>query len=266
MQKRSIWAVNTAGSIVRHNIKYKYPDYKYYGKTTKKNISTKQKTMAKTKRYLRKRKKGRRGYRKRQIPRALTTPTKMVRVKASQFIAFGDAGTTGRLSVQGNSCDDPFTSGGTGQPLGYDQWKALYKSAYIVGSKVTATFHNKANTSAMVGINKMKIPQGQTGLGSYEYYKELPGSVSRLLSPDLDHTKITMTASTKKHLNRKDIKDEEDLKMDLVNETPPTDIFFYHIWVGSTDQSSTSDVEAVIDVEYLVLLADPIVPSRSIEA
>lgn len=225
-------------------------------------------TMAKTRtKYRRRRNRRRRGIVKRRIPRALTTKTKIIRCKASNYVPISMAtGAMSMVPIQGNSCDDPFTSGGNGQPLGFDQWKALYRSAYIIGSKVTVTYHNTGSNSVMCGINKMDVPQGTTSLASYEYYKELPGTKSRLVSPDVDHTRFSMSASTKRHLSAKNIKDEEDLKMNLITETQPTRIFYYHVWFQPTDQAATiNGTEAVIDVDYIVLLTDPIIPSRSTE-
>lgn len=213
----------------------------------------------------RKRKK-KRGVIKKRLPRAIQPRSKLIRLKTSQFHQFtGTTGALSRLAVQGNSCDDPYTTGSDQQPLGYDQWKALYKSAYVIGSKVSVTFHNESTVSAMVGISPTQIPQGTTPLASYEYYKELPGTTSRLLSPDVDHCYIQSKRSTKKFLHLKNMTDEEDYKMDLITETPPDRLYYYHIWTQATDQATTVNVEAVIDVEYIILLRDPIIPSRSIE-
>lgn len=213
-----------------------------------------------------KKRKQRRGIVKRRIPRALQPRTNLVKLRVSNYFPMTiTTGTLSAIPIQGNSCDDPYTTQSGQQPLGYDQWKALYRRAYVIGSKIKANFHNTSSYSCMVGMTPMSIPQGTTNLTNYEYYRELPGTKSRLLSPDVDHTYMTHSVGTKKHLHCKNMTDEDDFKLDLVNEVAPTKIFYWHVWAQTTDQTNTAIVEAVIDVEYLILLTDPIVPSRSIE-
>lgn len=230
---------------------------------TKLRLRTKMPAKTKQKR----KRNGRKGKKKPYIPRAITSKKKLIRCKASNYMNMSSAsGNLYMVPIQGNSCDDPFMSSGTGQPLGYDQWKSLYKSAYVVGSKIKMTVHNGHTGSLIVGLTPMNIPQATSQLGSYEYYRELPGTKSRLLSPDMDHTVLVHKVGTKKHLAIKNMTDEDDLKVDLVNETPPSKIFYWHLWTQPTDQATTtSNVEVVVDVEYLILLTDPIVPGRSIE-
>lgn len=243
---------------------------KQRNKTLNQNsINTIQEMVGTRKKYYRRRKKNkRRGRRRKYIPRAITSKTKLIRCKASNYITFnGTSGAMYMVPIQGNSCDDPFMANGTGQPLGYDQWKALYKSAYIIGSKVKFTVHNGSAYSVIMGLTPMNIPQGTTSLANYEYYRELPATRSRLLSPDMDHGVLVSGVGTKKHLAIKNLTDEDDLKVDLVNETAPTKQFYWHVWCQVSDQSTTTTgVEGIVDVEYLVLLTDPIVPARSVES
>lgn len=211
---------------------------------------------------------GKKGVIRKRIPRAINPRVKVIRVKCSDYIPMScTSGAISRVAIQGNSCDDPFAGNGTIQPLGYDQWKALYKSAYVIGAKVNMTVHNTAAKSIMYGITPMHKSQGTTTLSSYEYYNELPKTRSRLLSPDVDHGYLSSKTSTKKHMHRKNLTDENDLKVNLVDEIQPADIFYFHAWVQPTDQTTTvSDIECVFTVEYIVLLTDPVIPTRSVES
>lgn len=223
--------------------------------------------MAKSKTY-KKRKNTKRGKKKKRIPRTLQPRTKLIRVKASNYIPLNcTSGSLSYSAIQGNSCDDPYVGSGTGQPLGYDQWKTLYQGAYVLSSKVSYTVHNTSSECIVFGITPMNGPQGFSPLASYEHYREVSGTRSRILSPDVDHGYLSGATSTKKQLHRKNITDEDDLKLNLVTETQPTDMYYWNVWVQPIDQASTvNGIECIVDVEYIVLLTDPIIPTRSTES
>lgn len=211
------------------------------------------------------RKRARRGLRRRPIPRALTTNNKLIKARAVNYFNHNNTGTLYQTVVQLNSCDDPFGTQGTGQPLGYDQWKALYRYAYVIGSKVTARVHNNGASAVMFGMTPMKINQSTTALSNYEYYMESPATKSRILSQDLDHVTFSHGVNVKRFLNIKDLRDNNDYRIDLVNETAPTTIAYWHVWTQPLDEASATDVDVVLTAEYMVLLVDPILPARSVE-
>lgn len=215
--------------------------------------------------YKKSKKRTRRGRRRKYIPRAITTNTKLIKCKAVNYQNFTSAGTISMAPVQLNSMDDPFSTLGTGQPLGYDQWKALYKSAFVVGTKLTIKAHNNGTVAAMLGTTPMKIPQGTSALANYEYYMELPNTKSRILSQDVDHVTWHHKVGVKRFLSIKDLRDDDQSRIDLVNETAPTRLAYWHVWGQALDEAGTLDLDVVITVEYLVLLTDPIIPARSVE-
>lgn len=228
-------------------------------------ISMAGKSYTKTKKKSNRRR--RRGRLVKRIPKAIASPRKIIKCQAVQYVDLAN-GANGNLSpcyVQLNSCDDPFGANGAGQPLGYDQWKALYKKARIIGTKITAKFHNGGSSATMVGLCPMPVNQSNTSLSDYEYYMENPQCKSRILSPDMDHVVFSTKVSTKKHLALKDIKDNSEVELDLVTETAPTKLAWCHIFAQSLDQTATFDVEVVLKVEYIVLLTDPVIPARSVE-
>lgn len=221
------------------------------------------KSLTKTKKKSKRSRKG--GRIKKFIPRALASRTKLIRVKATNYNNLAGTGTIAMNTAQLNSVDDPFTTVSGGQPLGFDQWKALYKKAIVIGSKVNIKFHNRGTSAVMVGVYPAPLNQGTTALTDYEYYMEAPNNKALLLSPEMDHTIMIHKAGTKKHLSRKDVRDDSRLQLDLITETPPTDLAYWHIYAQAVDQSSAYAVDAVITIDYLVLLIDPIIPARSVE-
>lgn len=172
-------------------------------------------------------------------------------------------GTLQGGTIQLNSFDDPFAGAATLQPLGYDQWKALYKQAVVVGVKVKLEAWNSGSTGILVGLNAMPESKGTTLLTQAEAYCELPNSVHRFLSPDVDHATVFLKVSTKKHMAVSKLRDSNELAIDLPNETPPSRQSYMHYWCQVTDQTSAFSATFVMTVEYLVLLFDQIVPSRS---
>lgn len=207
----------------------------------------------------------RRGIIRKRIPRALTTRSKLVCVKATNYHNLAGTGTIAVNTTQLNSVDDPFMTVGTGQPLGYDQWKALYKRCIVVGSRITVKFHNRGSAAAMVGVWPSPLNQGTTALTDYEHYMENAQAKAILLSPEMDHGIVGAGVSVKKHLQVSQVRDNSRLSLDLVTETPPTDLTYWHCFAQAVDQSSAYAVDAVITMSYVVLLLDPIVPTRSVE-
>ena len=214
--------------------------------------------------YKRRRRRRRRGVIRKRIPRAITSKQKVISCKASKYL--NNTCTTGNLSmhkVNGMNVADPFVGSASVQPLGYDQWTALYDKAYVLGCKVKLTVHNGSANSVVYGITAMKQDQGSTALSDYEYYREVSGTKSRLLSPDVDHGYISQQRSTKKHLAIKNLIDE-DYEIDLSSESGPSNPYYFHCWCQPADKATTvTDIEFIIDVEYIILLRDAIVPSRS---
>lgn len=208
----------------------------------------------------------RRFRRKPKVIRSLTTSTKVVKcqvVESANGLTF-TAGALNNLTIQGNSFDDPFGSGSTQQPLGYDQWKALYKKAKVLGCKVTYSVHNGSTGAVVVGITPCSKNQGTTALSNFEHYMEAPGTKYRILSPDVDKCTIVARRSTKKMLKINNVRDASEIEMGIDTETPPTDNYYFHVWAQPLDQTTAlTGVQTVYKVEYIVLLYDPIIPSRS---
>lgn len=205
--------------------------------------------------------------RRKIVPRSLTTSSKIIKCNVVESFAPTFAGgALGSFVVQGNSIDDPFSAQSTNQPLGYDQWKALYKKAKVLSCKVIMTVHNGSTGAFACGITPMAKNQGATLLTDFEHYVECPGTKYTVLSPDVDKTTIVARRSTKKMLKISNIKDASEIEFDLVTETPPTDNYYFHCWAQPFDKTTAlTGYQVMFKVEYIVLLYDPIIPARSSE-
>lgn len=198
----------------------------------------------------------------------LAPRSKLVRCKASTLRTNGGhaAGSLEMVPIQMNSVLDPFQGAGSGQPLGFDQWRALYEYGYVVGAKITAEFHNADSFAYVVGITPCHEAQGTTSLAAYDYYKEMPGTKSMVLSPDVDKCILQSKIGLKKWLGVKDLVDTNEYRMNLNTPSEPSKTTFFHVWSQPMDKTSTdtTGVQIVITVEYIVLLKSPIVPARSV--
>lgn len=205
---------------------------------------------------------------KRYIPRTLQPATKMIRCIASQQLSLtvGGAGLMSMVPIQANSVLDPFLSNGTGRPLGFDEWSSLYRTAYVLGCKVKTTWWNNTATALVVGVSFPGKQAGTTSLADYEYYRETPRTHSRIFSPDVDHGVVTNKCSTKKVLDLKNITDNDTVRVNLQTPSEPTENHYAHVWMQAMDHASTpTSVPVIIDVEYIVLLTNPVIPARSTE-
>lgn len=262
---------STAGAVARTGLQRfnRWADSRYISGRPIDGPSTA--TSARMKRYRsytrtttkRRKRSRRRGVIRRRIPRAITSPAKLIRAKAVYTHALTSSTASAATVISMMDITDPFVGSSNAQPLGYDQWKGLYNKAYVVGIKVSFIVHNKGTTAVMFGITPLPESQGSTGLSAYQHYMEMPVTKSRLLSPDVDHGFLSAKYNTRKWLHLSSLKDEDAFHCDLDGETSPTRDAKILCWIGTVDGSTTNTTEGTITVDYLIRLYDPIVPARS---
>lgn len=211
----------------------------------------------------RKKPRTRRGIIRRRIPRAIAPASKLILAKAVHSFSLTSSTTAAAFVVNMMDITDPFVTSGTEQPLGYDQWKGLYNKAYVVGVKITLRLHNKGSTGVMFGISPFPESQSSTGLLTHAHYMELPSTVSRLLSPDVDHGILVKKIGTRRHFHLTSLKDEDAFHVDLDAEVAPTRTAYIACWMSTIDGTTSNSGEGVCTAEYLIRLYDYIVPSRS---
>lgn len=222
--------------------------------------------MPKRRRGNRRRKGKKRGIIRKFVPRTLAPKRKLIRCKAVETINLTSAsGAIVVRHIQMNSIDDPFVGSGTGQPLGYDQYTALYEFAHVLASKVVVRVFNSGSTSILFGITPVGLNQGTTDLTDCEHYMELPNTRVRLFSPDVDHGIVANKISTKKFLGISKILDTNEYRVNLTDETPPSKLAYWHLWMQSQDHATSGGATVTVTVEYIVLLHDYKIPARSVE-
>lgn len=214
----------------------------------------------------RRRRRFRRGFRREYIPRSLAPQSIVIRAHAVH------SGTTNASSTSPDTfpcktldITDPFGAQTNKQPLGYDQWAALYGRAKVLWTKITFTVHNAGSVALMFGITP--IPEsGVTTTTPWEYQAEAPGAKYRILSPEMDHSTITYQCRTKERFRIKDIRDTEEIACNLLTETQPDRDAWINPWVALHNGTTSTAYDYVIKMEFVVLLDKLIQPSRSTDS
>lgn len=158
---------------------------------------------------------------------------------------------------------DPFVSATyNNQPLGSDQYVTFYNKFVVVGAKMTVRFHNSSATvTQVVGIH-LRDPNTSTSYGSFEHMIEQKATTYRVLSPDIDHTICKMKYSAKRWNGVKSLTEAEDLH-GVVDTSSPTEYTHALVFAQDLKQSSDAAVDALIQIDFLVLLFDRKVLTRS---
>lgn len=238
---------------------------------TKNNIVNKY-PMASTKRsYAKKayRRKAKKAYRKKKsktlhLTKSIAPRTKVICVRSTDRRQLSStSGAFGSETYHLNNFSDPWGGSGAQQGLFHDQVKALYRSCAVIGAKVTAqVYHSSGAIATHVGLFSKPYDLTTTPNTSEWVIESMRGS-TRLLTPDIDKTTMIIKGSTKRHFHVSNVNDNAELTQDLENEVAPTKLWEAVFWCQSIDQGTTSVVEAMVTIEQIVLLKDPIIPARS---
>lgn len=230
----------------------------------KKNIGKRYK-MARRSYKRRNKRRGRKIYRRK---RRTVQPFQIVRTMKS-VVAFaidpagaGALGAIGTPWLKLNSGYDPTGILGSGQPLGYDQYTALYKRAAVAKWSCKIEICTVDNTTPIcVGFTPTI---SSTALTNYNHYKELPGTVSSIVTPDVDKLTMFARGGVKKYFMPKSGRMLSDDQCTHAIGSDPTNLLYGHIWAQPMDQSSDAGIiRGVITIWQTVIFYQPEVPARS---
>lgn len=198
------------------------------------------------------------------IPRAIVPASRVAQVQTTEHLTF--TGTTGAIDtkqINWNVITDPFVGSSANQPLYYDQIKTMYRTAIVLGAKITVQMHNNSSTVPIVCGLYVEPYDTSTSVTSYEYFRELPWTGrQRVLSSDVDVAYLSQKISAKKYF-KQGVKTEEDFRADIENDGSPTKIGKARLFIQALDQSSTATALAVVTIQQIVKFLDPYTPARS---
>lgn len=200
----------------------------------------------------------------RRPQRAVQPYSVIRRLKVCNNLNFDNsAGAYSEIVLNLNSAYDPLgTASATDQGLGFDQYEALYNKYCVVGWKIVVEAVSMDNsTPIVVGFTPTTT---NSSLTSYTRAKEMAGTVSRIVTPDIDKTGFVAKGSVKRWLMPAGGKLLTNDLMWSTVATNPSSILFGHLWVQPVDQSSDpGTVRFVYTLHQLVVFFDPKVPTRS---
>lgn len=155
-----------------------------------------------------------------------------------------------------NNINDPNISGTGHQPMGADQWSALFNHYVVLGSKIHVQV-SSASTPVSPSYCGVYLTDSATApYSDYMAFMEAKRGQSRLLAQD--STKVTHLNnkfSCKRFFNLKDVKDNMLRVGSVVNTNPTEQAYFatyYQTANGTTDTASF-----LVTIDYIVLYSEP---------
>lgn len=218
--------------------------------------------------YPKLRRRGRRFSRRRRRfarKRRAVQPYSLARRLPTSFYNSLDAGA-GALQLtilKLNSAYDPCGDGSaTIQPMGMDQYESLYNRYVVVGWQLQIEFVSQDNTNPIVvGFTPTRQ---SSSLTSQHRYMELPGTVWKVVTPDIDKVVLTAKGSVKRWLLPGGGKLLTDNTLSATYGADPSKLLYGHIWVQCQDSSTDpAAVKYTAKLTQIVVFFDPIALARS---
>lgn len=190
---------------------------------------------------------------------------KLVRLRYAQNVNLtpSGTGTPAHYTFSANGMYDPDISGAGHQPMGFDQWMAIYDHYTVLGSKITVRFiPTTPSNFAPVGFGCMltddatfpytdldAIIESRAGGRSYRLAAPSNSAVSRGLM-------VGRSFSAKRHLGRPTVVGEEELKGDASSN--PSEQTMYQVWaVNPTSAGNQPPTCAfMVIIEYIAMLTE----------
>lgn len=211
---------------------------------------------------------GRRRYRRRRqigwgmrtvLPYAVSRKLRTVETTAVDSAA----GALGGAVIKLNSAFDPMGAlSASTQPLGFDQYEALYSRYCVVGYRILFEVVSLDNTTPVeIGFT----PSLESSLfTSYQRYKEQPATTSRIVTPDMDKVVFGRKGKVKPWMMPRGGRMLTEDLVTAVTTTDPAKLLYGHIWSQPVDGSSDPGViRIVITLEQIVVFFSPKSLARS---
>lgn len=201
----------------------------------------------------------RKGYRRlvsNYVPSGMPT-TRIGKLKYAQVMSVtSTTGIMGEQRFSANNIFDPDVTGTGHQPMGHDQWAALFNHYVVLGSKITVNFcdADASTTPTHVGLY---LSDGKTlsYTSGYEYIEARKGTYRLIVPNEGKNHRMVNRFSAKRFFNVKDVKDNLN-RFGAASGASPTEQAYYHIWVQTLDTTSNT-IRCVVEIEYIVLYSEP---------
>lgn len=210
------------------------------------------------------------GRRRRRYGRALARiptllPSKqVVRLKYCDLIGLDPAASwiASQYTFSANGLYDPDITGTGHQPMGFDQWTALYNKYTVIGSKITVkpAFNNSPESGSYVcGLTVEGLVP--TAASITKLMETFPGRMKTVQSGIQIPTFVGKFKPHYWYPNRKLLTD--DLLAGTASANP-SDQVYYNIYAYYVDQATNAtEIKLIVTIDYLVVFTDPIDVSPS---
>jgi hypothetical protein len=178
-----------------------------------------------------------------------------------RYVSWVDlAGTSGALGTQivgAGDLHDPDKTGVGHQPLGYDNWAALYSKYLVVKSTITAEFAQSSTSASVFGIY-LSQANGITGT-SWEELAEQGRGVHCLANTGSGAItkRLTLEYDAKRLMNLGNVKDNVDRLGGSFGSSPSGDGMYFVIYTQPHDASTTIPVQIAYTIDYDVVVSEP---------
>lgn len=170
-------------------------------------------------------------------------------------------GLAGVYVFSTNGMYDPDITGAGHQPLGFDQWMALYNSYQVLSSKIHVEFANLDGTYPQIcGVTARSdatpVTDIETALESAQDY----GKLVSVAGGGKANTSITKYCDNRLFIGRS----TNDNSMRGDSSANPAEQAYWHVWCGpGAGGGDPGNLYAVVTIDYNAILTEPVSLSSS---
>jgi len=174
----------------------------------------------------------------------------------------------GWVDMRANSVFDPDYSTGGQQPMGYDQWAALFNQYVVVGSKLTAyiTYQDQRESAPPMCVGVYLSDDASVPYQDWRGFVEAKkGNFRNMTALQKSATKVVSKFSAKKFFNIKDPLDNI-LRIGADVASNPSEGALWVIWgsvTGATTPTEVVKLNVNIVIDFIVKWSEPKDLSRS---
>ncbi len=191
------------------------------------------------------------------VPRLVALPSVRRVLKYFFFLNSSAASRPVVRVFRGNDLFDPDQTGVGHQPMGFDQYMALYRKFRVLRSRATVTCFSQgtgATSQYIVGI----VPLQSTTAKSISDYLETDRCLYRPLGIIGAGNGVTISTDwMDTRVMFADVAGEDD-DLSGTNAASPADVWYWHHFADSHDESTTVSVTHHIVLEYDAVFSDPV--------
>lgn len=195
---------------------------------------------------------------------------KIVKLRYSQTLVYDiGAGSFGSLAMRANGAFDPYAETGGHQPMGYDQWAAIYSRYTVIGTQIRLTYINTSVAQPEPGLFGILLSTNSASVNSQF------SNINAMLESKLvgDNYKVTSDYSVsgnrhsalmvkkgfsaKKFFGKNNVNDGTGYS-GLVSGLPAQQAYF-HCWVSSFNGNNPGILSFQAVLDYIIMFQEPVV-------